>query len=155
MKKYLNDLSFKDLVPICYGKTEIHFANGPNQQRFLGRKSTDIIPLKLMTSRETLAAHSRAQMCQACTASGQHTGANPMDLIHVGLNMHCVFKDADVNSLESFKELYFLHYPHFPLSCCVLSSLHTLLANHVFWTAFMSYLLLLQKTEISLCCAAV
>lgn len=69
--------------------------------------------------------------------------------------MHCFFKDVDVNLLESLKELYFLPYPHFPLPCCVLSSLHTMLANHVFWTAFMSHLLLLQKTEISQCCAAV
>lgn len=78
-----------------------------------------------------------------------------MDPIHVGLNMHCFFKDVDVNLLESLKELYFLPYPHFPLPCCVLSSLHTMLANHIFWTAFMSHLLLLQKTEISQCCAAV
>lgn len=138
MKKYLNDLSFKDLVATFYDKTEIHFANGLNQQRFLGKKSTDnsweIIPLKLMTSRETLAAHSRTQMCQVCTVSGQCTAANSMDPIHFGLNMHCILKDVDVNFLESFKGLYFLHYPHFPLPCCVLSSPHTMLANHVFWT---------------------
>lgn len=160
MKKYLNDLSFKDLVATFYDKTEIHFANGLNQQRFLGKKSWDffliipgkIIPLKL---RATLAAHSRTQMCQVCTVSGQCTAANSMDPIHFGLNMHCIFKDVDVNFLESFKGLYFLHCPHFPLPCCVLSSPHTMLANHVFWTVYVSHLLLLQKTEISQCCAAV
>lgn len=114
-----------------------------------------IIPLKLMTSRATLAAHSRTQMCQVCTVSGQCTAANSMDPIHFGLNMHCIFKDVDVNFLESFKGLYFLHYPHFPLPCCVLSSPHTMLANHVFWTVYVSHLLLLQKTEILQCCAAV
>lgn len=42
-----------------------------------------------------------------------------MDPIHVRLNMYCIFKAVDVNLLENFKEIYFLHYPHFPLPCCV------------------------------------
>lgn len=82
-------------VPFSCGKTEIHFAKGPNQQTLLGRKFTDIIPVDIPNSCDYLgdagcpgaALHPAKQMCQSCTNTGQHTGANSMDPITAGLNM--------------------------------------------------------------------
>lgn len=68
-----------------------------------------------------------------------------MNPISARLNMHYTLQDGDVNLLERLKELYFLHYPHFPIPCGVLLSLYTVLANHIFWTALMSHLSLLQR----------
>lgn len=70
----------------------------------------------------------------------KHNRSHQCQTKHTPCSLRC-----RLNLLESLKEIYFLHYPHFPLSCCVFHSLHTALANHIFGTARMFHRSFLQR----------